>query len=170
MGILFKKRRRKAAPVRENYPIPDRIRLSYRKTLLTFANGLAKHTAKFNRLHWLMVLSLFILFAGGINIFLITKSFQTDEKVVFSITPIHKPKYLTQTGEELRNTDLRVSKKEYLHINNFLRYMDSLERSPTGRRVYDSILLNRPGLMDSIRFLENRFQAETIEELSIKFK
>jgi len=36
--------------------------------------------------------------------------------------------------------------------------MDSLARSPSGKILYDSIISQRPGLMDSVRFIENYYQ------------
>ena len=36
--------------------------------------------------------------------------------------------------------------------------MDSLARSPSGRKLYDSIVAARPGLMDSVRYIEKEYQ------------
>lgn len=50
-----------------------------------------------------------------------------------------------------------MSKENYLKVHLFKEYMDSLARSATGKAVYDSILISRPGLMDSVRFIENNY-------------
>jgi hypothetical protein len=38
--------------------------------------------------------------------------------------------------------------------------MDSLARSPSGKNLYDSITSQRPGLMDSVRFIEQLYRGE----------
>ena len=170
MGIFSKKLTNRTETIQEKHPTTEGFGLFFRKTLLSCAKGLEKRTAKFTRLHWLIALSLFIVFAGGLNVFLITNSLLENGKSTFSVTAISKPKYLTQTGEELSNNDAWVSEKEYLNINSFLLYMDSLENSPTGQKVYNSILLNRPGLMDSARTLERKFHTQLIENFSNNIK
>jgi hypothetical protein len=37
--------------------------------------------------------------------------------------------------------------------------MDSLKSDITGKSVYDSLLRARPGLMDSIRLMENYYES-----------
>lgn len=43
---------------------------------------------------------------------------------------------------------------EVKRVKRFTRYMDSLSRSPAGRATYDSIMLARPGLLDSAKAME----------------
>ena len=38
--------------------------------------------------------------------------------------------------------------------------MDSLTRSENGTIIYDSIVKARPGLMDSVLFIENIYQSQ----------
>ena len=51
-----------------------------------------------------------------------------------------------------------VSEAEYSRIKRFRVYMDGLARSPAGKTLYDSIIHHRPGLMDSVWFIENYYQ------------
>jgi len=39
-------------------------------------------------------------------------------------------------------------------IENFKRYLDSLDHTESGKRIRDSLLLRRPGLLDSIQQIE----------------
>ncbi|ULT42924.1 hypothetical protein KRR40_05095 [Niabella defluvii] len=80
---------------------------------------------------------------------------QKDNSI--TITPIKKPKHATETGET-KTDAAEVSEAEYSRIKNFRVYMDSLARSPSGKALYDSINNHRPGLMDSVRFIENYYQ------------
>lgn len=50
-----------------------------------------------------------------------------------------------------------ISKREYETILVFRRYLDSLSRTDRGRQTRDSILHGRPGLMDSLEQIENRY-------------
>lgn len=61
--------------------------------------------------------------------------------------------------EKIRATSI-VAKEEYEKIQRFRQYMDSLERSPSGKKLYNSILINRPGLLDSIILIENIYQSQ----------
>ena len=71
--------------------------------------------------------------------------------------PIKKLKHATETGEPPIEA-AEVSEAEYSRIKKFRMYMDSLARSPSGKILYKSITRHRPGLMDSVRFIENYYQ------------
>ena len=75
----------------------------------------------------------------------------------FTVTSIKRPRHLTESGA-MESPLPPVSKQEYRRIQNFRLYMDSLARSPTGRNIYDSIIATRPGLMDSVRYIEKKYQ------------
>lgn len=44
-----------------------------------------------------------------------------------------------------------VQQADLGRVAAYVRYMDSLARAPDGRSIYDSIMLARPGLLDSAR-------------------
>ena len=44
-----------------------------------------------------------------------------------------------------------VTSRDLERVTHFTRYMDSLARSPSGKTAFDSIMLSRPGLLDSAR-------------------
>lgn len=48
---------------------------------------------------------------------------------------------------------LELVKQRWLRraMDTFLRRLDILQRDPAGRRIYDSLLDMRPGLVDSLR-------------------
>jgi hypothetical protein len=49
--------------------------------------------------------------------------------------------------------DPLFSEEDYRMLAAFQKMMDSLKRSPYGREIYDQILKERPGLLDSVDFL-----------------
>ena len=47
-----------------------------------------------------------------------------------------------------------ITQAAYNKLQLFKRYMDSLRMDKTGKKSYDSILISRPGIMDSVTLLE----------------
>jgi hypothetical protein len=54
-----------------------------------------------------------------------------------------------------------ISKEEFQRIENFKSYLDSLAKTNAGKRIFDSIIANRPGLIDSLSIVENLYQTQT---------
>ncbi len=114
-----------------------------------------RRTAKFNRRHWLIALLLFILLAGGYNFYMAYEGlFSKGKNILWSVYAIHKPWFFSQ--ERVVTTDSLPSlpTTEYERLRSFQLYMDSLSGSPSGKKIYDSILQLRPGLMDSVSFVQ----------------
>lgn len=57
-----------------------------------------------------------------------------------------------------------VTRSEFLRLQRFKNYIDSLTTTVTGRMFRDSLLNNRPQLMDSVRLLINLY----LEQLKLK--
>jgi len=53
-----------------------------------------------------------------------------------------------------------VSDKEFLRLRRFKMYMDSLARSPTGKKKAKELLSGHPGLMDSISIVEEMYRQQ----------
>lgn len=120
-----------------------------------WADWMNSRTAKFKRGHWLIALVLFILLAGGYNLYLASEGLFTKGKsILLSVYAIHKPWFLSQDSQGETGNIQSLPPEEYERIHGFKLYMDSLSASPSGKRIYDSILVSRPGLMDSVLFIE----------------
>lgn len=103
---------------------------------------------------------IFFLLSGGYSLYLIAESLISHKSKPLSIAPIKVPEHTGKSGNENTKAPVIVSKAEYEKIRRFRFYMDSLARSPSGKKVYDSILNQRPGLMDSVLFIENIYQLQ----------
>ncbi len=123
----------------------------------TCAQWLERKTSHFSRLNWIVVLFIFIVFTGGCSIYLIVKSFSINTTKNVTIIPITKPTGSIDLKEKPIELKTIISKAELERVAHFRRYMDSLGRSPIGKKTYDSIVLNRPGLLDSLTMLENYY-------------
>lgn len=128
------------------------LRLQYK-----CAQWLERKTAHFSRLNWIVVLFTFIVFTGGCSIYLIVNSFSNNKSRNITIAPITKPTNHIPLKEKPPELNTIISKTEFEKITNFRKYMDSLGRSPTGKKTYDSIVSGRPGLLDSLTIIENYY-------------
>ncbi|MCC9073493.1 hypothetical protein LNQ49_18105 [Flavobacterium sp. F-65] len=121
------------------------------------AQWLERKTAHFSRLNWIVILFSFIVLTGGCSIYLIASSFSGNTTKNITVIPITKPTNSVSLKEKDIELKTIISKKEFEKIIHFRRYMDSLGRSPTGKKTHDSIVQYRQGLMDSLSILENYY-------------
>lgn len=131
------------------------LRLQYK-----CAQWLERKTAHLSRKSWIFILISFTLLTSGCCIYLIVDSFSKTTSSSITITPIAKPTNTMQKGKQMINSSPSISKIEYEKIIQFRRYIDSLGRSPTGRKLQDSILQCRPGLLDSLSIVENYYHSQ----------
>ncbi len=157
MKFLFKNKKQKAPEHAVQSIASEGIQALYRNLQCTWATGMEKLTAKLSYGNWKIVLVLFVLLTSGYNVYLVVDAFTHKNIKSFSVTPIRKPEHLSKTGDARTGT-LYVSEAEYMRIRKFRIYMDSLLGSPSGKAVYDRITSNRPGLMDSVRFIEKYYE------------
>jgi hypothetical protein len=121
------------------------------------ANWLERKTAHFSRLHWIAALFIFIMFTSGLSIYLMAASFSENTAKNITVIPITKSRASAPLNENPIEIHTIISKAELEKIAVFRRYMDSLGRSAAGIKIHDSIVLMRPGLLDSLVKLENYY-------------
>ncbi len=93
-------------------------------------------------------------------VYLMLNSFSKHTGKPFPITTLSVPK---QAGSELPSSQASkaVATAELVNIIKFRGYLDSLPKSQSGKRILDSLLTNRPGLVDSLILIENMYQLQT---------
>lgn len=159
---LFRKKKNHSS-IKEN-AAQERLASSIVSACIRFqqrwADFMQHHTERLSRNGKLIILSLFCLTAGSLSIYFIATSMMSRKAPSFTVTHLKKPLSADKSGDENTKALLIVSKDEYEKIQRFRFYMDSLARSPSGKRLYDSILSQRPGLMDSILLIENIYQSQ----------
>lgn len=107
-----------------------------------------------NKMRW--ILASFVLVIGSYCAWLTYAGITGKTATFFSVTPIKTPSHATTT-DSLVTAMPKLSDNEYQRIRKFRGYMDSLAGSQTGKRRYDSIIRDRPGLMDSIHYIEKYY-------------
>ncbi len=125
-----------------------------------WADLMQHYTERLPRNGKLIMFSLFCIIGGSLSLYLIASSMMHGSASSFTVTQFKATPFAGKSGDENIKADIIVTKIEYKKIQHFRLYMDSLARSPSGKKVYDSILINRPGLMDSVLFIENIFQSQ----------
>lgn len=147
---FFKKNKKELAENAANEKIANSIVSSSLQLQEKWAAFMQRKTEKLSSRVKKIVIIIFCMVTGGISLYTIGVSLSPSKKKLFEITNIKAPKNLTRAGDENINALMNASKDEFKKIQTFEAYMDSLHNSDTGRKIADSILLNRPGLMDSI--------------------
>jgi len=101
-----------------------------------------------------IVFSCLFVACAGYSIYLLLTAFTVQHGPAIVFKSIQAPKHITSTGEEHTKPVMIVSEREFKQIEAFKNYIDSLRKTASGNIIADSILLLRPGLMDSIEQLE----------------
>lgn len=132
--------------------------------ILKIQNGFARFMNKATKnmsasfLRWTLII--FTLTGSALSIYFIALAISKKKKEVIKIDRLRVPNYYDKNGEPVMAPDLIIVPKEHEEMERFQNYMDSLHESKTGSKLYDSILFNRPGLMDSVRMLEEIYHSQ----------
>jgi hypothetical protein len=153
MRNLFKKRPVAIQEVAQN-KISVLLDFFYKHIQAKWVQFMNRITARLSSGHLKVCLVLFILLGSSSSILLMVKSFSAEHAIAFRISHATKTETISDT-RELRNGNDQISKKEYRKLSSFRKYMDSLTTFPAGKITYDSIIHLHPGLMDSLRAVEN---------------
>lgn len=107
---------------------------------------LERKTAHLSAKSWILILFCFVVFTVGGNVYLIVNGLNGKKSKSIEVSPITRPTNRVVFDSKQNQHNRSLSKTELERIVRFQVYMDSLGRSPTGKRVQDSILKFLPGL------------------------
>ncbi|MEP6846739.1 MAG: hypothetical protein ABI861_12070 [Panacibacter sp.] len=99
---------------------------------------------------------IFFMLTGGLSGYYIFKGFLKSEGITYRTDKIRFPINPDSYGDH----PATMTEDDYESILSFKRYMDSLQRLDKGKYQYDSILQARPGLMDSVQVLEQKYLSQ----------
>lgn len=99
----------------------------------------------------------FAVFSGSFFIYKIVQVFSDKAPVSLKIPVVSKPSIIVKKNRELISIESSISKIELNRISCFRDYLDSLSNDAYGRSIYDSIQMKRPGLLDSLAFIEKYY-------------
>lgn len=99
-----------------------------------FADWLERKTAHWSRRSWTIILIFFTIATSSYSIYVMVDSFSEPDVSSIPITRIVKTTNTIQTHEKMDQKKVLISKGEDEKTIRFRRYMDSLGRSPTGKK------------------------------------
>ena len=153
---MFRKRKKKNIP-RERFVVVERIAgllLQWQRSLADHVNALLSQLKG-----WQLRLGLGLIFvlACGYSVILILRGVSTKEKPApaLHIDQATLPRHYDKSGVPRGSAD-QLDLELSAQLRFFKKYMDSLARHDL--RQYDRMLQQRPGLMDSVRALEEIYQ------------
>lgn len=106
---------------------------------------------------YFVIVFCFISFCSCIRV--IIKSLYAHPNTSVAIVSIRFP---TQNSHNYLQPT--ISKREFKKIQKFKVYLDSLCKSKSGKRIYDSLTANSPGLIDSLSMVENLYQSQSLNK------
>lgn len=136
--------------------LKEKVNKGYQRLQSGWAQWMLRRTVGISPNKMRLILAAFVLVIGSYCAWLTYAGITGKSATFFSVTPIKKPSHTT-TSDSLVTAMPKLSDSEYQRIRRFRGYMDSLAGSPTGKRMYDSIIRHRPGLMDSILYIEKYY-------------
>lgn len=162
MFLPFKNREAKKIQNQNHFGDRVAIRIVHKciRMQLRWARYMGRKTEGLS-LRWLKVYCIaFCLVSISCSLYLVVKSLHGGDKKGLKVTAIKAPAHATRTSEKVPRF-FTITKTEMARIERFKRFMDSLGGSETGRQIRAHLISSRPGLMDSIRFLEKLYQLQT---------
>lgn len=152
MKSLFKKQ--SGVALRSTYYLL--IRNKWAKKMGSLTLGLSRNKLTF-------LLAGFVVISCSLILLIICKGFKSDASHAINNIAIAK---VSTTAIQIKSNVLKpllISRQQYSKIVAFKSYMDSLRKNPSGKRTYDSIERLRPGLLDSVAFIENYMKSNVKE-------
>ena len=127
--------------------------------LISIANSLQQRTNHYSPRKKKLLLLLFVTVFVTESSLVIIQSITRKSKTSIAATRIK-----TIPVEFEKNIAPLITKSEFIKIQKFKNYIDSLSTTAQGRKLKDSLLHNRPQLMDSVNFLINLYleQSKTL--------
>lgn len=157
---LFRKRKEKISKGTASDKVAGKIAGFGLTMQKRFTNTMNKAFEKMNNRKLKIWLTIFCVTCGGYSIYLLANAIISPaaNQSSIKIDPVKVPKHYNKSGDEMLTPDNSVDEQTFFNIQVFKMYMDSLKLS--GSREYDSILLARPFLMDTVLMLEQIYYSQ----------
>lgn len=154
MFRLFKRKDR-PSPL---YPLWQRVAAWGERRQRAWADRLNRRTAGWSSGRIRSLLLVFCVAFGSASLFSVVQSVSRPAGGLI-IDQVSVPSHVLQPEGHRTPGAATVSSEERQHVQAFRDYLDSLRRDSRGQKTYDSIQLLRPGLLDSLRWLEALYNA-----------
>lgn len=108
-------------------------------------------------------LFLFCLVSGGFSIYLAMNGLlrSNTKNNAITIDQASVPKHFDRSGDEVAGGQTLIDEEVYRQVKAFRVYADSLQKNNTN--AYDSLMYLRPGLLDSVKAIEEIYLSQQIK-------
>jgi len=162
MFLLFKDRESKQA---EANPALERLSVKINALLKKWGVYLQEKTNHISAKIKLVVFAVFTMASVTLSIYVILASIINTRVEALSVTQIVIPKNNIKTGEQRKAAQRLIIQQDYKKIYDLKQYTDSLNQTIAGKHASDSLNKLRPGLMDTLKLLENIYLNQQKETL-----
>ena len=130
----------------------EKIARSGLKVQSKFANGMGRLTGNMSTRNLKIALVIFCVVVGGYSAYIFGDAlFSNETNSTINVQKVTMPKHADQAGDENLLSNQYVDDITYRELVAFKKYMDSLK--VTRYSLYESVMRERPGLMDSVQIL-----------------
>ncbi|CAN5389715.1 hypothetical protein BH11BAC5_BH11BAC5_23940 [soil metagenome] len=154
---LFKKRKDKPSLM---YPVFQRLGAFMDKRQRQCARYLEKKSERLNRKQQFYWLVFFCIGFGGGSLYLLLCSVESRTDHVFMDRMAFQQNVVKSKVDTAKNAKAVLTQSLFWKINRFKKYLDSLQKTETGKARYDSIVKTSSGLLDSMHLLEQFYQQQ----------
>ena len=125
------------------------------------ADQLNERAAKWQPERIKVALILFCMVFGITSLAIMVKAIWVSKpNDTVAVKPIKASWYIGHAKNATTVPEHFISKKEYSRLEQFRGYMDSLDSSANGKKIKDSILSQRPKLLDSLAMVEQLYNKQ----------
>jgi len=150
--MIWKLFRRKRKEV-QSFTWLDHLQAANRAWGLRISGWLQRKTQALSRARLKLYTVLFLLFFGSWDGWIIVQALRHPHPAIPS-------QQLHLAHPVLPSVRPPADPSSLAGIQKFRSWLDSLQRDTTGRKVYDSILQQRPGLLDSLGQIEKTYSIQ----------
>lgn len=154
---IFRRKKEKASPVHNAW---QKLAQVVEKRQRKWSVYLGQKITSWPLLYVRITFVSFCILYGGCSVYLLFTAFW-KQPATMKVDKISIPSHVIQPDTKELNQQLPIiSESEYQRIKSFMAYMDSLKHDQRGRFVYDSIVQERPGLLDSVSVAESIYKQQ----------
>ena len=140
-------------------PVKRGLSAKIRRLERRSADWLEKSTSHFTKKTWAILLALFIMLGAAISGMLLIGGLTGQLENAFNLYRITKSINTPTVGNETTSRE-GLTKAEFDKLLHYQTYLDSLQKSPEGRKRYQQIQKQHPGLPDSLNTIIKTYQSQ----------
>ena len=122
-----------------------------------FVNGMKRWTGKWEQKQQRIFLVMVCAVFGGLSCYYAVKPFTEKVTVIDAI----KPQVIISTRQAYKKRGkVTITIEEFKQVQVFKLQLVNLQKTPVGKKKVDSLLQQRPGLMDSLQWVEQIYYSQ----------